>query len=182
MGLETKTIKLNIVIRKNIEIDKSKIKAFCEERYNYYAFIEHKGDISKIDGVVEGVHYHIVARAKQKQRIATILNDIVRYFGFDNPFGVQIEPYRSLEGSLQYLIHKNDKDKTQHDISEIIHNFDKEEFDTLMTSENDTLTIDRLIVLINQSDTFTQLFRAIGLGYAKMYLNVIKEIWKDLKG
>lgn len=182
MGLDTKTQKLNIVIRKNKSIDKGLLQRFCEERYNVYAFIEHKGDISVITGEVESVHYHIVAKAKAKQRISTILNDIQSFFGFENQFGIQVEPYKSLEGSLQYLIHRNDKDKTQHDISEVIHNFNKDEFVTLMTTENDTLTIDRLIVLINQSDTMTQLFRSIGLGYAKMYLYVIKEIWKELKG
>ena len=59
VGLDSQSTKLNVVIRKNIYLDKDKIRAFLESCSTEYAFIEHDKDITP-SGEVEGVHYHLV--------------------------------------------------------------------------------------------------------------------------
>ena len=120
--LTTQTTKLFIVIRKNKKFSKEFIKQYCDDHFENYAFIEHKEDIDPLNGMVIPVHYHIVGNAlKKKTPLSTHLNDIVRYFRFDNANGIQIDKYDNYISALQYLVHKNNPEKTQHDIKEVVY-------------------------------------------------------------
>lgn len=173
-NLETRTTKVNIIIRKNCALPISKIKDFCDTYFALYAFIEHKNDKKVETGEIEGTHYHIVGNLKEKARLSTTLNRIQTYFRFENPFGLQIQKYATLEGSIQYLIHKYDKDKTPHEVSEIVSNIEKEELKTLLDSENTALSVDRLWFIVESNCRFDsraaiirinrkEIIRALGL-------------------
>lgn len=182
-SLDSQTTKINLVIRKNKKIPLNLIVDYLEKNANEYAFIEHTRDISPKTAEVEGVHYHIVFNAKYKKiRLSTRLNGIVDFFGFDNAFGIEIEPYRSLEASLQYLIHKNNPEKTQHSISEVITNFDEGDFKTLMNCEIDNvMSFDRLYASIVASDNIIDVIRDIGIGNYRTWRNVITDMWRGIK-
>ena len=131
--LSTQTRKIWLIIRKNIAIDMFLIKQYLTIYADEYAFIEHKGDIN-LEGEVEGIHYHCVYNLKDKyknDRLSTTLNHIVDVLKLDNAIGIQITKYDSFEGCLQYLTHKNVPEKTQHRVSEIVHNLDEKTFELL---------------------------------------------------
>lgn len=174
-----------ITIRKNVDLSISKIKQWCELHSlgDMYAFIEHKGDISCDTGLVEGTHYHIVLNTEKKVRKSQLLNDIVKQFDFDNPFGIELDIYQSFEGCLQYLTHQNVKEKTQHDKSEIVHNIDKDTFLAIMETPLATqLCTSQLVYLIEQAKTPIDLCRELGLGTFDHYLKTIKVLWRYIKG
>lgn len=181
-SLTCQSKKVCLVIRKNISIPTDKIKSYCELYFEKYAFIEHKGDIKPDNGEVEGVHYHIVGNYKSsKVAFSTRLNDIVDYFKFDNALGIQIEMYKSLENSLQYLTHKNQSEKTPHNVKEIITNIEASEFDLLYNSDNGmVVTFDTLYTLCLESANIIEVIRGLGIGVYKSWRNVIWDIWNEL--
>ena len=180
--LSTQTGKLFIVIRKNKEISIDKIKAYCEKFGKEYAFIVHKNDKDKDTGEIIPIHYHIVLNAIDKnKRLSTHLNDIAKFFDFDNLNGVEIDKYRSLESALQYLLHKNDKDKTQHKFEEIVSNFNKDELLNYITCDVSTLTFDFVYSLCKSSNNIIEVIRGLGLGNFQRYRATIWDIWNELK-
>ena len=103
--LTCQSTKACIVIRKNMSIPKSRIEEYCKTYFKWYAFIEHKGDIEPTTGIVEGTHYHIVGDyLTQRVRFSTRLEEIVKFFRFDNNNGIEIDKYQSMILSVQYLI------------------------------------------------------------------------------
>lgn len=155
-NLESKATKITLVIRKNVVIEPRLINSFCEEHLSRYAWIKHEGDISTETMETEGIHYHIVGVLKGRTRLGTILNRVVLHFGFDNPYGIEIACAGCIEGCYQYLIHKNDPDKTPHDISEVITNIPTEEFKTLMELDftDNTITQSRINTIVNENIYF----------------------------
>ena len=180
--LSTQTGRLFIVIRKNVTIKKDKIKAYCETFGKEYAFIEHKNDIDAETGLVIPVHYHIVMNAKEnKQRLSTHLNNCAKFFGFDSKDGLEFDSYRTYENALQYLIHKNDKEKTPHKIDEIVTNIDKDELTTLLTCETSVMTFEHVLITIKNSNNIIDVIRTLGISNYQRYRATIKDIWTELK-
>lgn len=174
-----------ITIRKNIDLSKPLLKQWCESHAvnNMYAFIEHKGDISPTTNEVEGTHYHIVMDSLKRPQKIHLLNDLVRTFGFETPFGIEVDTYDTFEGCLQYLTHQNEPTKTQHDRREIITNIDNDTFNALLdTPLASSLTTGSLIAYINQCSTPIQLCEMLGLGTFDHYLRSIRILWKCCKG
>lgn len=180
--LTTQTGKLFIVIRKNKSIPLDKIKAYCLTYGKEYAFIEHKQDIDPVTGLVIPTHYHIVLNAKDvKKRLATHLNDLVSFFDFDNANGVEIDKYKTLSGALQYLTHQNQKEKTQHKVEEINHNFDVGEFATYMTCDNDVLSFERVYSVCLSAHNIIEVIRELGLSVYQRYRATIWDILDYLR-
>lgn len=170
-----------IVIRKGIEIPMAKIKKYCETYFSKYAFIEHKGHTDEKGDTIP-VHYHIVGDfLASKVAFSTRLNTIVDFFGFKNADGIQIEKYSSLERSIQYLTHKNQPEKTQMDVTEIITNIEQSEFDLLYTSDNgEIITFDRLYLLCYENLNIIGVIKEIGIGQYKVWRNVIWDIFNNI--
>lgn len=190
-NLESKASKVSVVIRKNKYLDKGTINSFCSLYFNRYAWIIHEFDVSPNTQEVEGVHYHLVGELKERTRLSTLLNRICSYFNFDNPFGVQVDSARCIEGCYQYLIHKNDKDKTQHDISEVVTNIDQDEFKTIIDIDNEgVLTVDRIWYIVESNMRYDSLqkkvitnrkeiARSIGIGRLTYYSMAISWAFQD---
>lgn len=180
--LTCQSINADIVIRKNIDISKAKIEAYCKEYCLQYAFIEHKGDIQPTTGEVEGTHYHLVLKYSEgKVAFSTRLNQIVQWFGFKDALGIEIDKIGSLGKCLQYLIHKNNQEKTPHDISEIVHNYDANEFAILMSEVNDQcVTYDWLYQGCMECDYKYQLIKFFSPNVYRAWRNVILDMWEDI--
>lgn len=176
--------KVDIVIRKNKDIPLSKIKEYCQEYFEKWAFIEHKGDIQPSTGEVEGVHYHIVGDYRDsKVAFSTRLNQIADFFRFDNTNGIQIDMYRTFEGALQYLTHKNQTDKTPHKKEEIQHNLSKEDFDIFYNADiGSVITYELLYLACIQSKNIIEVIKSIGIGNYRTWRAVIWDIWNCLNG
>lgn len=174
-SLESKAFKVCIVIRKNKHFKASDITSFCENYLERYAWIKHEGDISPQTKEVEGVHYHVVGKLKERTRLGTLLNRLCKHLNIE-PFGVEIDSCDVLEAMYQYLIHKNDKDKTQHDIKEIVSNIPADELQTIMECDNQGgLSVDRLWGIVEDNMRYDKhkrkivinrraIAKAIGLG------------------
>lgn len=181
--LTTQTTKLFIVIRKNKVISKDLIKSYCDEFLDSYAFIEHTKDVDPIDAMVIPVHYHIVGNAKKvKTPLSTHLNDIVKFFRFDDSNGIQVDKYDNYISALQYLVHKNNPEKTQHNVDEIITNIPKEQFDLYMTSEqSEIISFDMCYSLCMSSNNIVEVIRAIGFKTYAKYRSTILDIYYTCK-
>lgn len=174
-----------ITIRKNIDLPINVLKMWCEQYTGgeMYAFIEHKGDISPATGEVEGVHYHIVMNSEGRPQKIKILNDLVKTFNLDNPFGIEVDTYDTFEGCLQYLTHQNEPAKTPHDRKEIITNIDSDTFNAILdTPLASNLTTGSLVAMIKVSDNALDLATQLGLGTFDHYLRTIKVLWRVIKG
>lgn len=181
-SLNTQTGKLFIVIRKNKEIPMEKIKAYCSIYGDQYAFIKHENDIDAVTGLKIPVHYHIVMNAKNKlRRLSTHLEDISSFFGFENNNGIEIDKYRSYENALQYLIHKNNPEKTQHSINEIITNIDDKELSTYLTVDTGTISFETIYSLCLSSSNIIEVIRGLGISNYQRYRATIWDIWVECK-
>lgn len=180
-SLTTQTGKLFIVIRKNKELPVAKIREYCETYGNEYAFIVHRNDIDPLTRLIVPVHYHIVLNAKEnKKRLSTHLNDLSSFFGFKDNNGIEIDKYRSYESALQYLIHKNDPQKTPHDISEIITNIGKGELETYLTLDTFVISFELVYSVCSNSKNIIEVIRSLGLSNYQRYRATIWDIWKEL--
>lgn len=174
--------RVDLVIRKNKEIPIEKIKAYCESECIRYAFIEHKGDTSSDTGEVEGVHYHLVLEYREgKVAFSTRLNTICKWFGFDNSNGLQIDKIGSLSKCLQYLIHKNNAEKTPHKVEEIIHNYDPNEFKIYMeTKEEQSITYELLFKGCAECSYKFELVKFFSPSVYRTWRMVILDMWEEL--
>ena len=109
--------------------DEKHIQAFFD-RYGEdkieYAYILHKEDTNE-KGETEKAHYHICVRNINGSNFSfsTLKKDF--------PVG-KIERGRTWEYMLQYLLHRNAPEKTQHEVSEIITNIDDGTLDMYLKS------------------------------------------------
>ena len=118
-SLSTQTGKHFIVIRKNKEIPLSVIQEYLDMNYKEYALIKHEGDKDSVTGEVIPVHYHYVGNCKRKDiRLSTLINELSTALKCDKQC-ISADKYNSLELSLQYLLHKNNPEKTPHKMEEI---------------------------------------------------------------
>lgn len=181
-SLNTQTGKLFIVIRKNKEIDKNKLKSYCEKYGNEFAFISHDNDIDSVTGLVIPIHYHIVMNAKDKRkRLSTHLEDLRAFFNFKDNNGIEIDKYRTWENALQYLIHKNNKEKTQHDFNEIITNIDKDELKTYLSCDTFVISFDLIYSTCLSSKNIVDVIRSLGISNYQRYRATIWDIWNEVK-
>jgi len=183
MALLTKKSKyVNIVVRKTDMFisDRDKyIKKWCSEVSEYYAYIYHKQD-KNLEGTIEHEHVHIVLVLKESQRLSTTLNSFCDAVSLTT-LGVMIDKCNSLEGSLQYLIHKNDENKTQHELSEIVTNIPEEEFKRLMDVEISSLTPQRLRYLVKTCQSNYELIEKLGINEYMRLRKVISDIRDDFR-
>ena len=181
--LTTQTTKLFIVIRKNKQFSKDFIRNYCENFFVQYVFIEHLNDIEPITGEIEGAHYHIVGIAKKvKTPLKTHLNDLVKYFRFDNANGIEIDKFDNLTLSIQYLIHKNNPEKTQHSFDELIYKWDKDELLMHITTEQtDVISFDMVYSVCLSSKNIIEVIKGIGFKQYAKYRYTIKDIFDEIK-
>lgn len=180
--LTQKTKYVNIVVRKTdmlISDRDKRIRKWCEEVSEYFAYIYHKHD-KNLEGTIEHEHIHIVLVMKESQRLSTTLNSFCESVNLTT-LGVMIDKANSIEGSLQYLIHKNDEQKTQHSIEEVITNIPKDEFLTMMDTEIHSLTPQRLRYLVKTCQSNYELIEKIGINEYIRLRKVISDIRDDFR-
>lgn len=185
--LDTKTRDCDIVIRK-----KSYPKDFENTLVNYlkqntieYSYIIHSNDTNEL-GELEDLHYHIVCTFRgtkrssggyEGKRLATYLNEIVN-LGFDNPFGIQIDKLGNKSLALQYLIHKNQLEKTPHSIDEIKTSIPREELETIINCDVNLYTLDYYANLVLNFDDFFKMVLTLPKDVYKRDRNIILDFWK----
>lgn len=180
--LTQKTKYINIVVRKldiNISDRDKDIKKWCANNCEFYAYIYHRHD-HNLEGQIEHEHLHLVCIIKNSQRLSTTLNSFCEAVSLTT-LGVMIDKCNSYEGSIQYLIHKNDEEKDQHTIDEIVTNYSKEEINTLMDYEFIALTPQRLRYIVKTAHSNYEIIEKLGLTKYTQLRRVIMDIKEDMR-
>lgn len=181
-NLDTKTKFVNIVVRKKdikISVRDKYILKWCKDNCEFYSYIYHKHDTNPL-GIIEDEHLHLVVTMKKSQRLNTTLNSFCESVSLTT-LGVMIDKCNSLEGSIQYLIHKNDKDKDKHEISEIITNYSDKELLNIIETEVTSLTPQRLRAMVVNAKCNYDLIEQLGINRYSQLRKVIGDIQEDLR-
>lgn len=118
-----------------------------------YAYIIHDKDVytkadeeeneEHRDGLLKPSHIHCFVRLEGPREI----EQVAKWFGVKSNY---IQKCRSsFSKCLQYLIHKNDKNKYQYDVSEVVSNYD---FETEMNVMSDSERLDVIIEKIGNQE------------------------------
>ena len=150
------------------------------EVITFYAFILHDKDINECGELVRE-HYHLIVCLKNPYSKTTLINDISSKL-LINKVIVQSRLIKDFVKSVQYLLHKNDKEKYQYDLLDIWTNDTNEVIGIINEgiSQYD-LDIDYLIELVNCSSCITSVYKELGLKKTRTYRSIIIDLWKDRK-
>lgn len=185
-NLTTQTAKINAVISlkdKSYNSIKSAImvdlKEWCDVNCKMYAFIMHDSDILET-GEHKTNHIHLVALLNSNRcRLSTTLNNLSAATGVDT-LAISIDKCQDFNGSIQYLIHKNNDDKYQYDVNDIVTNLTDSELNIYLSAEGDSISLESLIAVIKRYRSMIDIIRAVGLGVYRVYRNVIWDIYSEV--
>lgn len=182
MGLETQSKKFSIVLNIPKDIDTrlfvKRVELVCKSVFEEYSLILHDKDYTN-EGVLKVSHIHIVALTEGRKRLVTVINLLGNKLEIDNRL-ISCRKCLNYVSSLQYLIHKNDLDKYQYKIEEILTSLPNEELRTFIENEeNDIITFDRLLYIVKHSKCLTEIIEQVGLRHYIGYRNVIKDLWNE---
>lgn len=141
-----------------------------------YFVIKHDKDVDN-QGVLIRAHYHIVFRSMKRLRVKQVFNQICDWM-LTNMENIQIQEVIDFSASVQYLIHKNNLEKHQYDVNEVITNSDN-----LISIMNETISCvhistDWLIDnIVCNSMSRLELIKAIGIGAYTHYRPVINDLY-----
>jgi len=157
-----------------------RLTAYCRENCEVYAFNMHERDIDD-DGEIKFLHIHMAMIMKSKdKRLSVIMNALAKVCEIDSQ-SIQIDEMTSLVGSTQYLIHKRNPEKTQYLMSEIQTNMSDDELNTIMESDEDTMSVTYLISVCKECRcNRIEIMKKIGLNFYHHYRLVIKDICDTL--
>ena len=186
MALSDRTQKVNFVISlKGMEDEGSKFEfknlvytALSSFNCPEFAFILHDLDTAE-DGTLKTPHIHIYAKFQKVKRLGTFLNDLARALEI-NPLAISVEKCVSMESSVQYLIHKNDLEKYQYSMQEIVTNIPREELALLLDRPVEAFNVDFIIESWKASSNQAEFVKRIGLERYRLYRNVIQDLVKSL--
>lgn len=182
MALSTHTKYVSLVIQQQKQqLDYGKLTEWLNTNCSMWAYITHNKD-KYDDGTDKGLHIHVKCVLNESNvRLSTTLNSVSQYLYIEKD-AFTIEKMESIEGSLQYLIHKNDKKKAQYDIDEIKTNMTQSELCSYIYADSTTINTESLIAVCSQNyHSKIAILRAIGLRYYTQYRGVISDIVNELE-
>jgi len=157
-----------------------RLKQWCMSSCEYYFFIEHNKDLNE-QGEVKFRHIHLVLYLNNSQtRLLTTLNALSTICEIDT-LAIQVDKLVDRSGAIQYLIHKNDLNKAQYTIDQIITNLPCQELETIMNTQEEHMSATYLVDVVKlHKGNKLAILKHIGLGYYHMYRQVINDIIADL--
>lgn len=183
LGVEARRRKFDIVIS-DLERCTVSIADFleCLAKYGfiYYSIVHNKDTDNQ--GCLIRSHLHIVIVSSKVLRVKQLINLLSDSFG-TNTENIQVQEVISLSGSIQYLIHSNNKEKYQYSSNEIITNdSDNLEGYLLENTSIDKLTTKGLLdMILVQEYNRIDLITVIGIGAYTHYHKVIDELYNFKK-
>lgn len=156
------------------------IDLWLSDNAQRYAYIVHNLDCEN-DGTPKIPHLHLWAELKVCQRLLTSLNALAKTLACDT-MQISIEKPVSMEGCVQYLIHKNDPEKTQYDMASIRATFSKEELKSIMETEAGVFSLSRLESICCRSKNLLEVVRAVGIPIYEKHIRLIRDVWNSCHG
>lgn len=154
--------------------------ALTKYGFLYYAIVHDKD--TDLQGALIRSHLHVVLVSSKTLRVKQLIGIIADSFN-TNDENIQVQEVISLSGSIQYLLHMNNKEKYQYDKSFILTN-DSDNLDgyLLETASMDKLTTKGLLdMILVQEYNRLDLIQAIGIGAYTHYHKVIDELYEFKK-
>ena len=152
---------------------------FTSHNIPEFYFILHIGETNE-QGELKTPHFHIVVSFGYRVYSSIILDclrEVLSSLYNDNL--VSIEYVNDMRSCVRYLIHYDNSNKKQYDISNIVSN--NRDLTFYFLTEKGNLTPDILLDNIHSCSTKSELLTAIGLENFKKYLNVINTLWFEIK-
>lgn len=177
--LSSQTTHHFVVIRKNREYPIEVLKKYLNDNFEKWALVVHKDHLDPKDHkTIIPIHYHFLGiYRKSKTPLSTAMNSLSKYLKTNND-GIEYDGYKYFEKALQYLTHKNNKEKTQMEFKDIMFNgWTEEELLTYYTSDDNSINFDRVYYLCRDNKSMLEVIRSLGLSTYKIYRNVVMDIW-----
>lgn len=146
----------------------------------YYAIVHDKD--TDLQGALIRSHLHLVLVSSKTLRVKQIIGIIADNFS-TNDENIQVQEVVSLAGSIQYLLHMNNKEKYQYDKSNVLTNdTDNLEGYLIENASIDKVTTKGLLdMVLVQEYNRLDLIQAIGIGAYTHYHKVIDELYEYRK-
>jgi hypothetical protein len=180
LGLTAQRRSFDIVIS-DISRCKTKVADFQEDLskfgFQYYMII-HDKDVDN-QGALIRTHIHLVIVSSKTLRVKQVIN-LLSDSLVTNPENIQVQEVISLSGSIQYLLHLNNKEKYQYSRDEILTNdIDNLEGYLIEQACIEKLTTKGLLdYILVQELSRLDLIQAIGIGAYTHYHKVIDELYE----
>lgn len=144
-----------------------------------FAFRVHDRDVND-DGELKTPHIHVFIKAQKRHQLKYYIYLLADALHCDENL-ISIKVADSDAGCIQYLVHKNNKEKYQYSIDGVYHNYNQEIFDSLMNCEIvSTITAKELIELCKEHSKL-EIIQILGPIKYNQYSKVINEIYKELR-
>lgn len=145
----------------------------------FYASIKHDLDVAE-EGIIKTIHYHYVIICASRKRISTMLYFIADALGYQEDVNllntIQVDKCDSVPLAIQYLIHKNNKEKYQYDASLIDTNFTEKELEDYMKQDVKEISTRYLYDLVKEGKTDVEIMFIIGVGRYHLFRGAINDI------
>lgn len=149
----------------------------CKDGY-LFAYIIHDRD-NDDKGVIKRRHLHLVLECPTRRRVSYYIKHLSLMFGVQRT-QVQVEVSNNFDWDVQYLIHKNNPDKYQYDVSEITTNMSVSELEErLLTVVHKEVTAKTIFEIIKSCKTKSMVIFRLGLGNANIYKSIIDTFVRD---
>jgi len=184
--LDTKAKKVACIINPPTGVDVfppdfyTALNQWLLENTDIYAYILHDLDILDETGEQKRAHVHVYFEGKTCRRLLANLNGLADALGYNND-QISIEKATSIEGCVQYMVHKNNPEKHQYDRREIVTNLTDQQIDGIMSRERVQVSLSAFMSAIASSNNKYQLIEKVGLEVYKEYRLVLLDLWNDLK-
>lgn len=179
MNLKSKSKFFCIVINEKapneLEAISESIQAF--NIFTFYALIIHDKDTDS-NGNLKTRHLHIYGEKVSQIALETLLNELCDCLGVEKS-QVSIDKTSNNFLYLQYLTHKNDQNKHQYDIAEVVTNNEAEFLSRYNQTYREKLTEEEITNHLRHDMTLTDLIQNIGLDNTKRFLTIYNQMRKD---
>lgn len=150
---------------------------FAKKYCSSAVYILHDKDRDSKSGLEIPHHVHFVCLLKERTRLSSFRNRLADFLGVPE---ISISAQRTVSdsGAIQYLIHKNEKDKYHYSPDELqVFGLTPFELDCLL-DQGDALNFDYLVYVISDSKNLSELIERIGLQTYRSWRWVILDLWK----
>ena len=132
----------------------------CKDGY-LFAYIFHDKDQDK-DGVLKRRHLHLVLECPTRRRVSYYIKHFSEMFGVERS-QVQVQVSNNFDWDIQYLLHKNNPEKTSYDIGDITTNMPLHELqERLFTVVHNTITNKGILDVVRSCRTKSMVILKLG--------------------
>lgn len=163
--------------REYVEGVSGDLDKWLQEQTSLYAYIIHDRDLLDDGCTFKTLHMHIVFQLSKKKRVSTIINALADIYAV-SPLAVSVEQAFSIEGAIQYLVHKNQKEKYQYSVDDIHTDIQDDEMDMIMDTTTIAADFDRIKSICYGAEDLLEVIEKVGMSTYQHYRATILDIFE----